>query len=76
VSAKALQRPEVKELVEFYMENAAELAREVQYVPLPERAYRDALANLEKGRKGTVFGGEAEVGVTIDEMLKRQAGLR
>jgi phosphate transport system substrate-binding protein len=75
VNAKSLGRPEVKEFVEFYMKNGAALAEEVKYVPLPDAAYKTALEHVQKGRKGTVFGGNAEAGVTIEELLKREAKL-
>jgi phosphate transport system substrate-binding protein len=75
VSAKSLARPEVKEFIEYYMTNGAALAKEVKYVPLPDSAYKTALQHVQKGKKGTVFGGVAEVGVTIDELLKREAKL-
>jgi phosphate transport system substrate-binding protein len=75
VNAKSLAKPEVKEFVEYYMKNGANLAREVKYVPLPDAAYRTALEHVQKGKKGTVFGGVAEVGVTIEELLKREAKL-
>ncbi len=75
VSAKSQMRPEVKELVDYYMKHAARLAKEVKYVPLPDSAYKTALEHVAKGRKGTVFGGHAEVGVTIEELLKREAKL-
>jgi len=75
VNAKSLAKPEVKEFVEYYMQNGAALAREVKYVPLPDSAYKTALQHVEKGKKGTVFGGTAEAGVTIDELLKREARL-
>ena len=75
VSARSLARPEVREFVEFYMKNAAALAREVKYVPLPDSAYKVALDHVQRGKKGTVFGGSAEVGVTIEELLKREARL-
>ena len=75
VSAKSLARPELREFVEYYMKNGAALATEVKYVPLPDAAYRTALEHVQRGRKGTVFGGTAEVGVTIDELLKREAKL-
>ena len=39
VNKAALDRPEVKAFVEFYMENAAELATEVGYVRLSEAEY-------------------------------------
>ncbi|MCD6042952.1 MAG: phosphate binding protein [Burkholderiales bacterium] len=75
VSAKSLARLEVKEFVEYYLQHGAALAKEVKYVPLPESAYRIALQHVLKGKKGTVFGGVAEVGVTIEELLKREAKL-
>ena len=75
VNAKSIGKPELREFVEFYLKNASQLATEVKYVPLPDEAYRVALEHLKKGRKGTVFGGVAEVGVTIDELLKREAKL-
>src|SRR5687768_3517444 len=75
VNAKSLGKPEVKEFVEYYMKNGGALATEVKYVPLPDSAYKMALEHVQKGKKGTVFGGVAEVGVTIDELLKREAKL-
>ncbi len=75
VNAKALARPEVKEFVDYYMTNASKLAREVKYVPLPDSAYKVALEHVAKGKKGTVFGGVAEVGVTVEELLRREAKL-
>ncbi|HEY8251904.1 MAG TPA: PstS family phosphate ABC transporter substrate-binding protein [Burkholderiales bacterium] len=75
VNARSFAKPEVKEFVEFYMKNGAKLAKEVKYVPLPDSAYKTALEHAQKGKKGTVFGGTAEVGVTIDELLKREAKL-
>jgi phosphate transport system substrate-binding protein len=75
VSEKSLAKPEVKEFVQYYMTNGAKLAKEVKYVPLPDSAYRIAWEHVAKGKKGTVFGGTPEVGVTIDELLKREAKL-
>jgi phosphate transport system substrate-binding protein len=75
VNAKSLEKPEVREFVEFYMQNGGKLAKEVKYVPLPDSAYKTALQHVQKGKKGTVFGGIAEVGVTIEELLKREAKL-
>jgi phosphate transport system substrate-binding protein len=75
VNAKALAKPEVKEFVEYYMKEGARLAKEVKYVPLPSSAYKTGLDHLAKGKKGTVFGGVAEVGVTIEALLAREAKL-
>jgi phosphate transport system substrate-binding protein len=75
VSAKAYERPEVKRFVEYYLANGATLAKEVKYVPLPDQAYQLNREHLAKGKKGTVFGGVAEVGVRIDDLLAREARL-
>jgi phosphate transport system substrate-binding protein len=75
VNAKSLAKPEVKEFVDYYMKEGARLAKEVKYVPLPAKAYTTNLEHLNKGKKGTVFGGTAEVGVTIEALLAREAKL-
>jgi phosphate transport system substrate-binding protein len=75
VNSKSLNKPEVKEFVEYYMKNGSALAKEVKYVPLPDSAYKTAWDHVQNGKKGTVFGGVPEVGVTIEELLKREAKL-
>ena len=72
VSAKSIAKPEVKEFVDFYMKEGAKIAREVKYVPLPAKAYAVNSEHIAKGKKGTVFGGIAEVGVTIEELQARE----
>lgn len=75
VSVKSYAKPEVQEFVAYYLKNGAKLAKEVKYVPLPDSSYKVSAEHIAKGKKGTVFGGVAEVGVTIDELLKREAKL-
>jgi phosphate transport system substrate-binding protein len=75
VNAKSMAKPEVKEFVEYYMQHVTKIAKEVKYVPLPAKAYTMNLEHLAKGKKGTVFGGVSEVGVTIDALLAREAKL-
>jgi len=75
VSVKSLAKPEVREFAEYYMKNSAKIAKEVKYVPLPDKAYTIGLEHIAKGKKGTVFGGKNEVGVRIDELLAREAKL-
>jgi phosphate transport system substrate-binding protein len=72
VNAKSLEKPEVKEFVEFYMMHGAKLTKEVKYVPLPAKIYEANIANVGKMKLGTVFGGVPEVGVKIDELVKRE----
>ena len=66
-------KPEVKEFVEYYLKQGPQLIRQVKYVPLPQSAYSMSMDHLKKGKFGTVFGGEAEVGVKIEDLLKREA---
>ena len=75
VSAKSLEKPEVKEFVEYYMKEGAKLSKEVKYVPLPAKAYTVNLEHLTKKKMGSVFGGNAEVGVTIEELQRREGKL-
>jgi phosphate transport system substrate-binding protein len=75
VNAKSIAKPEVKRFIDFYMTQGAKMAKEVKYVPLPAEAYKVALDHIAKGKKGTVFGGKNEVGITITELLKREASL-
>ncbi len=46
INKAALARPEVKELVRFYMTKGPDLVAEVGYVPLPSGAYNENLAKL------------------------------
>lgn len=55
VSKKSLQRPEVKAFVDFYLDNAAEMATEVGYVQLPSSVYAAARKAVESGRTGTRY---------------------
>jgi len=74
VSKKSLDsKPEVKEFVDFYLKNAATLVKDVKYVALPPAAYKLGAEHVTKGKVGTVFGGNAEVGVKIEDLLKREA---
>ncbi|MDP1654292.1 MAG: PstS family phosphate ABC transporter substrate-binding protein [Rhodocyclaceae bacterium] len=75
LSEKAWQRPEVKEFIAFYMQHGASLAKEVKYVPLPAKAYTLNMEHLKKGKLGTVFGGTPEVGITVEELMKREGKL-
>lgn len=75
VNAKSLDKPEVKEFVAYYMTHGAKLAKEVKYVPLPAESYKMSQEHVNKVKLGTVFGGVAEVGVTIEELLRREAKL-
>jgi len=48
---------------------------EVGYVPLPASAYQLAWKHFNDKKLGTVFGGHAKVGITIDQLLAMEAKL-
>jgi phosphate transport system substrate-binding protein len=68
------KRPEVREFVQFMLQNG-ELVKEVGYLPLPKQAYDLAWQHFGNGKLGTVFGGQAKVGITIDQLLAMEAKL-
>ncbi len=74
VNRKSADRPEVKAFVEFYLQNAAKLAKEVGYVPLPKRAYALAMERFKKRIVGSMFGAKGSVvGLSIGELLAVEA---
>ena len=75
VNKKSLAKPEVREFAEFYLKHAPKLVKEVKYVPLPDKVYTLGAGRLKSGKVGTAFGGHADVGVTIDDLMKREPKL-
>ena len=73
INAKSAAKPEVKEFVEYYMKNGEKLTKEVKYISLPAKAYAYNLEHFAKMAKGTKFGGENKVGLTIEELMKLEA---
>lgn len=73
VNVKSLEKPEVKKFVDFYMAHGGKMANEVKYVALPDSVYAANIKHMATGKKGTVFGGKNEVGISIEELVKREA---
>ncbi|MCA2961897.1 MAG: PstS family phosphate ABC transporter substrate-binding protein [Silvanigrellales bacterium] len=76
ISKKALEKPEVKEFSDFYVNNAGRLAADVKYVALPASAYSAGLDRVAKKQVGTAFGGHNEVGLNADQLMKRTLSLK
>jgi phosphate transport system substrate-binding protein len=75
VSEKSTARAEVKEFTKFYLSSAAELVPQVKYVALPKKAYDLALDNFNKNKMGTAFGGHSEIGLKVEDLLKKETKL-
>jgi phosphate transport system substrate-binding protein len=73
VNKKALDRPEVAAFIKFYLSQGAELAKEVGYIPLPDKAYELAQKRADSRTTGTLFGGKgSQVGVRIEQLLESE----
>ncbi len=72
VSVQSAAKDEVRQFIEYYIENSELLAKEVGYVALPEEAYGLVLKRFNAKKTGSLFGGKgSQVGVKIEELLKR-----
>ncbi len=54
----ALDREEVRVFAQFYINNAAKLATEVGYIPLPGDVYQRALKRISDRETGTAYSGD------------------
>ncbi|UOF02272.1 PstS family phosphate ABC transporter substrate-binding protein [Bdellovibrio reynosensis] len=75
VSEASMKKAEIKDFVNFYLSNCATIVPEVKYVPLPAKAYETGKAHVKNNKLGTVFGGHSEVGLKIDQLMKREGSL-
>lgn len=75
VNEASWKRPEVKEFVEFYLKNAPRIVPEIKYVPLPAEAYTMGLKHLNANKLGTAFGGHSQVGMKIQDLMKKEKTL-
>jgi phosphate transport system substrate-binding protein len=64
-------KPEVKAFVNYYLEKAPTLVKEVKYVPLPASDYAAVSAHFKAMKPGTGFNGTPEVGVKITDLINR-----
>jgi phosphate transport system substrate-binding protein len=73
VNVRALVRPEAAAFSEYYIANAARLARSARYVPLADSTYRTGQERLRRRIAGSVWGGAVPIGLTVEELQKRSA---
>ncbi|PSB34136.1 PstS family phosphate ABC transporter substrate-binding protein [Stenomitos frigidus] len=65
--------PNVKAFVEYYLGHTEELVKEADYFPLPEGAYHMNSVHFYDAKAGTVFAGAPQPGMTIPQLLRKQA---
>ncbi|WP_164928411.1 PstS family phosphate ABC transporter substrate-binding protein [Gloeobacter violaceus] len=66
-------KPPVREFVGFYLQHAGRIVNAVGYVPLPPEGYHIANNHFWRGKRGTVYGGKAQIGLTLRQMLLKTA---
>ena len=70
-ATSAAFKPEVKAFVNFYLEHAPALVKEVQYVPLTTEDYAAVKDHFKALKAGTGFGGKNEVGIKVKDLINR-----
>ncbi len=70
--ARADQKDEIDLFVKYYLENAKKLVLDVGYIPLTDELYSLALQRYEKRVVGTVFKEGAQVGLTLEDLLRAE----
>lgn len=70
VSVKEASRPEVSELIHFYLDQAPVLVKEVGYIPLSAKAYELTKKRFDAGTTGSVFHGKGStIGAKVEDLL-------
>ncbi len=72
VNRRSADKPAVQSFVDFYLDNAAPLAKDVQYIPLPAAAYAKVKKRWADRQTGTVFGGKAAVGLKLEDIVQAE----
>lgn len=71
VNKKAIERPEVRRFLGFYLKEGTAQVSKVGYIALPDTAYAKALERVTKKQTGTAFAGHSMVGLSIEELFER-----
>lgn len=75
VNVASLNKPDVKAFALYYVSNAPKFVKKVKYAELPASAYRLGLDRINNVIKGTSFGGENQIGLKLEDVLRRQPKL-
>ena len=73
VNAKSLENKSIQIFLEFYIKSAKLIVNEVKSIPFSEAAYNQILVNLKNQKKGTVFNGHTQIGLSVQDLLKKES---
>jgi phosphate transport system substrate-binding protein len=71
INAKSLEKPQVRDFLSFFLENAGTYINKVNYLPLSQIAYKTAITDIDAKKVGTRFGGEPVVGIAMHDLFTR-----
>lgn len=72
VKSKALDRPEVSNFIQFYLDQGQELVREVGYVPITSRELELVRGRFSARKTGTMFSGtDSHSTTTLEQRLTK-----
>jgi len=71
VNARSANTEIVRDFIDFYLQNSEPLIREVGFIPLPAEDQLAVIAHWQARATGTGFGGEPQVGVKVQDLLRR-----
>jgi len=72
VRLPSLDEEAVEAFVDFYLEYGGALASEVGYIALTDGEYELTRERFDRRITGSMFAGDPQVGVTMDELLERE----
>lgn len=70
VRTASMDRPEVKEFVKSYLQNAGELVKQVGYIPFTPNIYEKGLARFENRVTGTAYTTGVTAKTPLDQVYK------
>ena len=68
IATQAAGKDFIQKFVAYYLDNAAELSKEVGYIPLPKEAYQASGKRFDQRVTGTVFA-KAKPGLSITDII-------
>jgi phosphate transport system substrate-binding protein len=71
VKVKALERPEVRQFVDFYLKEGVPLVRDVGYIPLTDKEYDLVRNRYASKTTGSMFKGSSSGPTTLEQRLSQ-----
>lgn len=70
IKLQSANSPVIREFVQFYLENAPALVKEVGYVPLPGEVYKLSHQRFLVKKTGSMFANKSTVGADLVKLMK------